>query len=124
MRVVAGPGIADRVSLSRGTVGGISYDPGNRGGSETMAAKRTKSNRWVSKVKTVSTYPPEGTFTKDAETIARIMARKDVSPMGIGSAVRIVQYFINRAGKGLEPERKRELEKAKQILRSRGSKKA
>ena len=31
---------------------------------------------WVSKVKTVSTYPPEGLFTKDPETIARQLASK------------------------------------------------
>ena len=50
-------------------------------------------------VKTVSTFPPEGLYTKDAETIARVMATKKVSPKGIGSAIRMVQFFINRAGK-------------------------
>jgi len=84
-----------------------------------MAAKRAKSKRWVSDVKTVSTYPPEGIFTKDAETIARTMARKDVSPKGTGSAIRMIQYFINRAGKGLPADRKSELEKAKEILRAK-----
>jgi tRNA(adenine34) deaminase len=72
--------------------------------------------RWVQNVKTVSTFPPEGTFTKDAGTIARIMASKKVSPGGIGSGIRMIQYFINRGGKGLSAERKTELEKAKQIL--------
>jgi Protein of unknown function (DUF3175) len=74
---------------------------------------------WVAKVKTVSTFPPEGTFSKDAATIARIMARKSVSPGGLGSGVRMIQYFINRAGKGLSATRKRELEKAKRILQAR-----
>ncbi len=75
--------------------------------------------RWVHNVKTVSTAPPEGTFTKDAETIAQTMARKEVSPKGIGSAIRMIQYFINRAGKNLPTERKKELEKAKRILQGK-----
>jgi hypothetical protein len=71
---------------------------------------------WVRNVKTVSTYPPKDVFTKDAQTIARTMAKKSVSPKGIGSGIRMIQYFINRAGKSLSTTRKRELEKAKRIL--------
>jgi tRNA(adenine34) deaminase len=70
-------------------------------------------------VKTVSTFPPEGTFTKDAESIARTMASKKVSPKGLGSAIRMIQFFINRAGRGLTKARRRQLERAKQILRER-----
>jgi Protein of unknown function (DUF3175) len=70
-------------------------------------------------VKTVSTFSPEGTFNKDAQTVARIMASKKVSPKGIGSGIRMIQYFINRAGKGLSASRKKELEKAKRILQER-----
>jgi hypothetical protein len=79
--------------------------------------------RWVREVKTVSTFPPQGLFTKDAETIARVMASKRVSPKGIGSGIRMIQYFINRAGKNLAPGRKRKLEKAKQILQDKVTKK-
>jgi hypothetical protein len=86
-------------------------------------AKKKATKRWVSEVKTVSTYPPEGTFTKDAKTIARVMASKNVSPQGIGSGIRMIQYFINRAGKNLPPERKQELEKAKRILQAKAGKK-
>jgi tRNA(adenine34) deaminase len=70
-------------------------------------------------VKTVSTFPPEGTFAKDAESIDRVMASKKVSPKGIGSGIRMIQFFINRAGKNLPPARRRELEKAKHILQDR-----
>src|SRR5437867_3327078 len=80
-----------------------------------MATKKTTKKRWSHKVKTVSTYPPAGLFTKDAQTIARAMASKKVSPKGIGSGVRMIQFFINRAGKNLPAERKQELEKAKNI---------
>jgi tRNA(adenine34) deaminase len=78
-----------------------------------------KKKRWVRDVKTVSTFPPAGTFTKNAETIARIMASKKLSPKGPGSGVRMIQYFINRAGKSLSAGRKRELEKAKRLLQAR-----
>ena len=78
--------------------------------------KKRKKKLWVQTVKTVSTSPPEGIFTKDAETIAKTLAKPSVSPKGIGSAIKMVQYFINRAGKGLSKARKRELEKAKKIL--------
>jgi hypothetical protein len=84
-----------------------------------MAETRATKRRWVRGVKTVSTFPPEGTFAKDAETIARTMASEQVSPKGIGSGIRMVQFFINRAGKKLPPERKRELEKAKQLLQAK-----
>jgi tRNA(adenine34) deaminase len=83
-----------------------------------MATKRAEKKRWVRDVKTVSTAPPEGTFTKDAETIARTMAREEVSPKGIGSAIRMIQYFINRAGKNLPTGRRRELEEAKKLLQA------
>ena len=49
------------------------------------------------------------------------MARKDVSPKGVGSGIRMIQYFINRAGKGLSPTRRRELERAKRILQRRAA---
>jgi hypothetical protein len=81
--------------------------------------KKADRKRWVSEVKTVSTYPPEGLFTQDAETIAEVMSREEVSPKGVGSGIRMIQFFINRAGKSLPPRRKRELEKAKRILQER-----
>lgn len=84
-----------------------------------MPRKRSNPHRWSHEVKTVSTFPPEGTFTKDAATVARIMASKKVSPKGLGSGVRMIQFFINRAGKNLSAERRAELEKAKEILQAR-----
>jgi tRNA(adenine34) deaminase len=82
-------------------------------------AKRPGKRRWIHRVRTVSTFPPKDLFTKDAQTVARVLQKKEVSPKGIGSAIRMVQYFINRAGKELSPSRKRELNKAKEILREK-----
>ena len=79
----------------------------------------TTKKRWVQHVKTVSTFPPKDLFTKDAKTIARVMANKKVSPKGIGSGIRMIQFFINRAGKSLPAARKRELKKAKRLLQDK-----
>ena len=84
-----------------------------------MAGTSAHGKKWSAGVKTVSTFPPGGTFTKDAKTVARVMASKKVSPKGIGSGIRMIQFFINRAGKGLPPTRKKELEKARSILQAK-----
>ncbi len=81
-----------------------------------------KTDYWVRKVKTDSTHPPPGTFTGSAQQIADTMAEKDVSPKGLGSAIKMIQYFINRGGKNLPETRRRELEKAKKILQQRFAK--
>jgi len=83
-----------------------------------MTAKK-KGRRWIAGVKTVSTYPPPGLFTKDAATIARTLASKRVSPKGPVSGLRMLLFFTNRAGKGLSAERRAELEKAKRLLSER-----
>ena len=84
-----------------------------------MAAKKRDAKQWIRNVKTVSTAPPKDLFTRDAETIARVMARKTVSPKGLGSGIRMIQFFINRAGRNLPAGQKHELERAKQILQAR-----
>ena len=83
------------------------------------AKARSTKRRWVAKVKTDSTHPPEGLFTKSAETIARSLASKKVSPKGPASGMRMLTYFINRGGRGLSANRRAELEKAKALLSTR-----
>ncbi|PYX77377.1 MAG: hypothetical protein DMG72_01810 [Acidobacteria bacterium] len=86
-----------------------------------MSARKmsARKKRWVAKVKTDSTHPPAGLFTKSATTIARTLASKKVSPKGPGSGMRMLTYFINRAGNGLTAERSTELEEAKSLLSKR-----
>jgi len=74
------------------------------------------AKKWVKDVKTNSTSPPESLFTKDARTIARSLASRKVSPKGIGSGLRMLQYYINRAGKNLSESRRKVLEHAKELL--------
>lgn len=80
-----------------------------------MATKK----RWVKNVTTDSTHPPEGLFTKSPEEIARSLASKKVSPKGPASGMRMLTYFVNRAGKGLSATRRARLEKAKKLLSER-----
>jgi topoisomerase IA-like protein len=75
--------------------------------------------KWVAEVDTESTYPEEGLFNQDAETIAKHLASKKVSPKGPASGMRMLNYYINRGGKNLSQERHAELEKAKGILSER-----
>jgi Protein of unknown function (DUF3175) len=44
---------------------------------------------------------------------------EEVSPKGPASSMRMLTYFINRAGQGLSPGRRGELEKAKSLLSKR-----
>jgi tRNA(adenine34) deaminase len=83
------------------------------------AAGNNGSHRWVASVKTDSTHPPEGLFNKDAATITRSLASKKVSPKGATSGLRMLTYFINRAGKGLTEEHRSTLERAKEMLSKR-----
>lgn len=80
-----------------------------------MASKR----RWSARVKTDSTHPPAGLFNKDAATIARTLASKRVSPKGPGSGMRMLTFFINRAGRNLSAKRHAVLTRAKSLLSER-----
>jgi hypothetical protein len=85
--------------------------------------KRKKGNgqqrRWVRNVRTDSTHPPAGLFKKSATVIAKTLASKKVSPKGPGSGMRMLTYFINRAGRNLSPSRRAVLQKAKTLLSER-----
>jgi topoisomerase IA-like protein len=75
--------------------------------------------KWVAKVDTESTFPEEGLFKQDAETIAKELASKKVSPKGPASGMRMLNFYLNRGGKNLTEERHAELEKAKGLLSER-----
>jgi hypothetical protein len=83
---------------------------------KTKKESKATPRKWSASVKTTSTYPPEGLFTKSAAVIARTLATKKVSPKGPSSGMRMLTFYINRAGKDLTEDRKKELEKAKRIL--------
>jgi Protein of unknown function (DUF3175) len=75
-----------------------------------------RKRKWSASVKTDSTHPPAGLFNKDAATIARTLASKRVSPKGPGSGMRMLTFFINRAGRNLTAKRRAVLNQAKILL--------
>jgi tRNA(adenine34) deaminase len=74
------------------------------------------TRKWSAKVDTDSTHPDEGLFNKSASAIAKALASKKVSPKGPASGMRMLNFYINRAGKNLPKSRHAELERAKTLL--------
>lgn len=84
-----------------------------------MGEPRSEPRKWSADVKTTSTSPPPGLFTKSAPVIARTLATRKVSPKGPDSGLRMLTFYINRAGKTLSAARRKQLEKAKILLSER-----
>ena len=93
-----------------------SMPKGSHSGKGRRGNRTPQKSRWVANVKTDSTHPPAGLFTKSASIIARSLASKKVSPGGPASGMRMLTFYINRAGRGLTAKRRNELEKAKALL--------
>ena len=74
-----------------------------------------KINKWSGKVKTKYS-PPEGLFTKDASTIANQLATDSTD---LKQAMSRLNFYLNRAGRNLPSKRKKEIEKAKELLRKK-----
>ncbi len=77
-----------------------------------MATKK----KWSAKVDTDSTHPDKGLFNRSASTIAKALASREVSPKGPVSGMRMLNFYVNRAGENLSSKRRAELEKAKTLL--------
>lgn len=76
----------------------------------------TTKRKWSAKIDTDSTHPDQGLFKKSPSAIAKALASKKVSPKGPGSGMRMLTFYINRAGKNLPASRKQALTKAKTLL--------
>lgn len=64
-----------------------------------------------------ATFPPGGMYTKSAEHMYLEMRKPTVSPNGLGSAIQMQIFFVNRAGKNLPQERKDAIWKSVEYLR-------
>jgi tRNA(adenine34) deaminase len=84
--------------------------------SSASSSKTPPARRWSAKVTTDSTHPDQGLFAKGPRAIAHALASKKVSPKGPASGMRMLNFYINRAGKNLTDERVTALQKAKTIL--------
>ncbi len=72
--------------------------------------------KWSAKVNTDSTHPDQGLFKKNPSVIAKALASRKVSPKGPASGMRMLNFYINRAGTNLSESRHAALERAKTIL--------
>jgi len=88
-----------------------------------VASKRAKAG-WVRRVQQTSDAMdiPPGLFTKSAPEIARglkhaVETSSRTKGTKFQSAMSMLNWFINRGGRGLSKERLRELESAKAELR-------
>lgn len=88
-------------------------------GRTRSTARRRNPRRWIKTVTSTSTNIPPGLFTRDAATIARTLGLPRVSPTGPVSGLRMLSFFINRAGQQLSRARRTELEKAKRLMRQK-----
>jgi len=79
--------------------------------------KQRGKERWVQTVTSVLTFPPSKIFTKDAASIARSLGSKKVSPKGIGSGIRMIQYFINRGGRDSPRQEKKSWRRQKEFFK-------
>lgn len=84
----------------------------------------TKQKKWVKHVQETSFAMdlPEGIFTHSAKKIAQelkeaVLASDRTKGTKFQSAMSMLNYYINRAGKNLKPEDKARLEQAKIELR-------
>jgi hypothetical protein len=57
-----------------------------------------------------------GLFANDAKTIAESLGSRDTFPQGPAMGMRVLMFYISHAGRVLSPSRRRNLEKAKEIL--------
>ena len=94
----------------------MSTEDGKKSDSHENSHGRRK---WSAAVTTDSTHPHAGLFNQDAKTIARELASKKVSPKGPSSGMRMLTFYINRAGKNLPASRLKVLANAKKLLHER-----
>lgn len=73
-------------------------------------------NFFTGKSEKDATFFPKGTMAKSAEEIYKAGKNKKYAPGGLGSAIKWITYYLNRGGKGIDPEQRKELEKARDML--------
>ncbi len=61
-------------------------------------------------------HPRANLFSQGPEVIAESLASKEVSPQGPASGMRLLTFYINYAGRRLNPSQRRNLEKARKLL--------
>lgn len=76
------------------------------------------TERWSQAVthRPPATFPPPGIYTRSAREIYLAMRDPAVSPNGLGSAIQMVRFFVNRAGRNIPERQRRNCIKAIEML--------
>jgi hypothetical protein len=80
---------------------------------------KKRGHRWIRNVKTTTVDVPQDTMTQSAPEIARTLTTHNRGK-GASAINRFIQFYINRAGSSLPPERKRVLKRAMALVRRHG----
>jgi hypothetical protein len=67
-------------------------------------------------LKSDSDRMPANLFAEPPEKIVEVLSSREAFPQGAASGMRVLSFYISRSAKGLSPSRRRNLEKAKQML--------
>ncbi len=63
-----------------------------------------------------ATFFPPGTMTRSARRIYLVGKDPEYAPGGPASSIRWINYYLNRGGKTIPEERRKEIEKARNML--------
>ena len=67
-------------------------------------------------MKSDSNRMPANLFANPPEKIVEVLSSRERFPQGAASGMRVLSFYLSQSGKGLSPTRRRNLEKAKQML--------
>ena len=68
------------------------------------------------KLRTAAVKFPRGVMSKSTIEIYREATNKKYAPKGLGSAIKFIQYYLNRGGSGISNSQRNRIEKAKEML--------
>ncbi len=68
------------------------------------------------KLKTSAVKFPRGIMSKSTMEIYRAATNKKYAPKGLGSAIKFIQYYLNRGGDNIPISQRNKIEKAKKML--------
>jgi len=68
------------------------------------------------KLRTAAVKFPRGVMSKSTIEIYRAATNKKYAPKGLGSAIKFIQYYLNRGGSGISNSQRNRIEKAKEML--------
>ena len=71
---------------------------------------------WEEALKDDIIHMPVGLFAQAPEIIANSLASREVSPQGPATGMRLLTFYITRAGQRLSASRRKRLEKARKLL--------